>query len=171
MSKTVDLKCTVDDLPVFNVITNALEIVYKKLDPNAKEPTYAHEADACLDLYALENGELKAEHNAYAYIEYRTGLAISIPEGYVGLIFPRSSLSNTTLILSNSVGVIDSGYTGEIRFRFKILEIPKFDGGTVYKAGDKIGQIMVIPRPKLILKEVSELPQSERGASGFGSTG
>jgi dUTP pyrophosphatase len=102
------------------------------------------------------------------YYEYLTGIAIEIPEGYVGLMFPRSSISKTKQILSNHVGVIDSGFRGEIRFRFKKLA---WDNGDLYDVGDKIGQLVIMPIPAIELVEVDELSDSERGEGGFGSTG
>jgi dUTP pyrophosphatase len=114
------------------------------------------------------------------YVEYGTGIAVEIPEGYVGLIFPRSSLSKTSLILSNHVGVVDSGYRGEIKFRFKDTRMRSrieygidqyFCSDTVYKVGDRIGQLMIIPYPKIEFEEVEELDSTNRGEGGFGSTG
>ena len=90
----------------------------KKLKNEAVVPSYAKEGDAGLDLVAVDkNIETDGESE---YVEYGTGLAFEIPAGYVGLLFPRSSISNKDLILSNSVGVIDSGYRGEVKFRFKV---------------------------------------------------
>jgi dUTP pyrophosphatase len=77
-------------------------------------------------------------------VTYDTGLSMEIPEGYVGLLFPRSSISKTILNLSNSVGVIDSGYRGPIMFKFRYLE-----EGLVYDVGDRIGQILIIPYPTM----------------------
>ena len=83
-------------------------------------------------------------------------------------MFPRSSISKTKQILSNHVGVIDSGYRGEILFRFKKLA---WDNGEVYQEGDKVGQLVIIPIPAIELVEVDELSLTERGEGGFGSTG
>jgi len=96
-------------------------------------------------------------------------LAIEIPDGYVGLIFPRSSNSKTDLYLTNHVGVIDSGYRGEIMFKFRprntLLD------ARIHHVGDRIGQLIVIPYPKVKLVESDELSDTERGDGGFGSTG
>lgn len=137
-----------------------MKIKIKKLSENAVIPTYAKNGDAGMDITAtsVEEAEL--------YISYGTGLAFEIPEGYVGLLFQRSSVSKTALSLANAVGVLDSGYRGEVSYRFK-----KVLNGPVYKVGDKIGQIMILPYPKIELEEVTELSSSERGSGGYGSTG
>jgi dUTP pyrophosphatase len=92
-----------------------MKLKIKKLDEGAVIPSYAKAGDACFDLTAVSVSA------ANDYIEYGTGLAMEIPEGYVGLIFPRSSVTNKDLMLKNSVGVIDSGYRGEIKFRFNVV--------------------------------------------------
>lgn len=141
-----------------------MKVKIKKLIPEAVIPQYSKPGDAGLDLVATY---IKVEdHNTYGYFEYGTGLAIEIPEGYVGLIYPRSSISNTGMILSNSVGVIDSGYRGEIKFRFKYI-----NGTNYYNVGDKVGQLLIMPYPLIELEEVDELTQTERSDGGFGSTG
>jgi dUTP pyrophosphatase len=139
-----------------------IELKIKKLHPNAVIPSYAKPGDAGLDLVAVR--EYWDEANTM--VTYETGLAIEIPEGHVGLLFPRSSVSKTTLNLANSVGVIDSGYRGPIMFKFRYLE-----EGNVYEIGDRVGQLIVLPYPEVLITEVSELSDSERGAGGFGSTG
>jgi dUTP pyrophosphatase len=92
-----------------------MKLKIKKLDPLATIPSYAKGGDACFDLTAV------SVSSANDYIEYDTGLAVEIPEGYVGLIFPRSSVTNKDLMLKNSVGIIDSGFRGSIRFRFNVV--------------------------------------------------
>jgi dUTP pyrophosphatase len=139
-----------------------MKVKFKKLNPKAIMPSYAKQGDAGLDMTAIQ--VLKHE----MYYEYRTGIAIEVPEGHVGLMFPRSSISKTKQILSNHVGVIDSGYRGEILFRFKKLA---WDNGEVYQEGDKVGQLVIIPIPAIELVEVDELSSTERGEGGFGSTG
>lgn len=136
-----------------------MKIKIKKLHLDAVIPRYAKEGDAGMDVWAITK---KTYDN---YIEYGTGLALEIPKDYVCLIFPRSSVSNKKLSLANSVGVLDSGYRGELIFRFYK------HGEHEYEIGDRIGQFMVIPYPKLELEEVQELSKSERGESGLGSTG
>ena len=103
----------------------------------------------------------------YEYVEYGTGLAFEIPVGHVGLLFPRSSVSKKDMFLSNAVGVIDSGYRGEVSFRFKRLA---WDS-TLYNVGEKIGQLVIIPYPQIELEQIKELSETERGADGYGSSG
>jgi dUTP pyrophosphatase len=140
-----------------------MKVKIKKLSPNAVIPSYAKPGDAGMDLTAIEMNIV--EENGYGYIEYKTGLAFEIPEGYVGLIFPRSSISKTGMILSNSVGVIDAGYRGEVSFRFKWIA-----GTTHYKTGEKVGQLIILPYPQIEFEE-GELSSTDRGEGGFGSTG
>lgn len=154
----------------------------KKLVPEAIIPTYAKPGDAGMDLIAISINDNSD------YIEYGTGLAIEIPEGYVGLIFPRSSNSKKDLLLCNSVGVIDSGYRGEIKLRYKRIINPSEEKTNIlqnfftdssnliyeiecYEIGDKVGQIMILPIPFVEFMETEELSQTDRGDGGFGSTG
>lgn len=139
-------------------------VKFKKLDPKAVTPAYSKAGDAAMDLTAISLS--KVDKDAFGYLEYGTGLAFEIPEGHVGLLFPRSSISNSGLILTNSVGVIDSGYRGEVKFRFKHIPDTAF-----YKVGDRVGQIMIIPYPQIELQEAEELSETDRAEGGFGSTG
>lgn len=143
-----------------------ITVKFKKLVSHAFEPSYAKPGDAGLDLTAIDCHK----NHDYKFIEYGTGLSIEIPEGYVGLIFPRSSISKTPHTLANSVGVIDSGYTGEIklRMRYDENEVREY---LEYSPGDRIGQLVILPYPVVTLQEVKELKSSERGSQGFGSTG
>ncbi len=141
----------------------------KKLHPDAVMPAYAKHGDAAMDLYTTEQGLADNHGN----MVYKTGLAIEIPEGYVGLIFPRSSISKTNHMLRNHVGVIDSGYRGEVILKFGWFsqDTDKGDITPVYNKGDRIGQLMLLPYPQVQFVEVDKLSNSERGAGGFGSTG
>ena len=143
--------------------TNILKLKYKKLAPHAVIPTYANPGDAGLDLTAIDF----YRNNDYKFVEYGTGLSVEIPEGYVGLIFPRSSISKTSHSLANSVGVIDSGYTGEILVRMRYDENNE---DREYIVGDKIAQLVVVPAPKVVLVEARELTNTQRGDQGFGSS-
>ena len=143
---------------------NKIKIKIKKLVPQAVIPTYSNPGDACLDITAIS--ETVVEESGFGYIEYGTGLAFSLPENHVMLIYPRSSISNQALILANSVGVLDQGYIGELKLRFKYTK-----GGSKYKIGDRIGQIMVIPRPLVVFEEVEELEDTKRSSGSFGSSG
>lgn len=145
-----------------------MQVKVKKLKPEAKVPTYSKPGDAGLDLTAISRG-IEGDNHIYG-----TGLSIEIPEGYVGLLFPRSSLSKYDLLLTNHVGVIDSGYRGELMFKFKQTEGHYFQGSksyTLYNVGDRIGQLLIIPYPKVELVEAEELSSSERGSGGYGSSG
>ena len=139
-----------------------MRVRFKKLSEKAVTPKYAKPGDAGMDMVATSL--VKNE----VFYEYGTDIAVEIPEGYVGLVFPRSSISKTKQILANHVGVVDSGYRGEIKFRFKKLD---WDNGEVYEIGDKIGQLLVIPYPTIELEEVSELSETQRGSDACGSSG
>ena len=139
-----------------------MEVKIKKLLPEAVIPQYAHLTDAGLDLTAISKVE---ESNGI--VTYGTGLAFEIPKGYVGLLFPRSSNSKKDLMLTNSVGILDSGYIGEVTLKFK----KTIENGVTYDVGDRIGQLIILPYPKIELQEVEELSESDRGEGGFGSTG
>ena len=143
-----------------------MELKVKKLHPDAVIPGYSKPGDAGLDLVAVTKPIFSDR-----YVEYGTGLAFEIPEGYVGLIFPRSSISSTSLVLSNSAGVIDSGFRGEVKFRFRLSKRYPLQTEVFYQKGDRIGQLVVIPYPTIALVEVPELSQTDRGQGGFGSTG
>jgi dUTP pyrophosphatase len=135
----------------------------KKLDQNAVIPSYSKVGDAGMDLTITREIE-----NTSFSVSYGFGIAMEIPKGYVGLIFPRSSVRNQELILSNCVGVIDSGYRGELQATFK-----KTNGldSIKYKVGERGAQIIILPYPTVYMTEVLELSDSERGTGGFGSTG
>lgn len=139
-----------------------MNIKIKKLHKDSVLPTYAKPGDAGLDLTAVT--ETWNEENSM--VTYDTGLAVEIPEGYVGLVFPRSSVAKTSLNLSNSVGVIDSGYRGSIMLKFRYPE-----EGLVYDVGDRVGQLIIIPYPQITFEEVDELSETERGEGSYGSTG
>ena len=142
-----------------------MKIRFKKLSTNAVIPTRAHESDAGFDLTATY-----CTSDLDGCVVYRTGIAVEIPKGYVGLIFPRSSIANRNLILTNSVGVIDSGYRGEILAKFRYVN-DDFINIPPYKVGDRIGQLVIMPIPEIEFEEVDELSDSDRGTGGYGSTG
>lgn len=145
-----------------------LDVKIKKLDVNAVIPTYAKDGDAGLDLTAINYSyDSKNDNHVYG-----TGLALEIPKGYVGLIFPRSSNRKTSAYMTNHVGVIDSGYRGEVMVTFKnrdmLLSGTAF---TPYKLNERIAQLIIIPYPLINFIEVDNLEESERGEGGHGSTG
>lgn len=140
-----------------------MKVGVKKLHPSAVIPKYAKPGDAGLDLTAVE-----IINDEGFQVTYKTGLAFEIPLGYVGLIFPRSSVRNYQLDLSNCVGVIDSGYRGEVQFTFnKLAGIPS----KKYEVGDRVGQMIIMPYPEVSLVEMENLSSTERGEGGFGSSG
>lgn len=140
----------------------------KKLVENAVIPKYSKPGDAGLDLTAVSK-TIDGNSN----IVYGTGLAVEIPEGFVGLLFPRSSNSKTDLYLTNHVGVVDSGYRGEIMFKFRsvLCSSGQYISGKDYEVGDRVGQLVIIPYPSIEFQEVEELSTTERGATGYGSSG
>lgn len=142
-----------------------MKVKIKRLHPDAVIPAYAKAGDAGMDLTAVS---MKIDE--YGNICYGTGLAFEIPEGYVGLVFPRSSNHKKGVILTNCVGVIDSGYRGEVSFKFKEIALGNFSK-VAYKVGDRIGQIIIMPYPQIEFEEVEELSQTERGTDGYGSSG
>lgn len=142
-----------------------LRVKFRKLNPEAVTPRYAQDGDAGMDLTAT------SFRVSDTFMEFGTGIAVEIPHGHVGLLFPRSSITKSAsgVSLKNSVGVIDSNYRGEILVRF---EFP-YSGhtkGTIPVVGDKVAQLIIIPYPKVHLEEVQELSDSNRGNGGFGST-
>ena len=148
-----------------------MDVRVKKLVENAVIPQYAHDTDAGLDLVATS-----VEQDEYGNIVYHTGLAFEIPEGYVGYIFPRSSLSKYSLRLTNCVGVIDSGYRGEVMFKYEpkntyTVGLVKKISGEIYQVGDRVGQLIIMPYPKINLVESDELSSTDRNEGGFGSSG
>ena len=145
-----------------------MKVNVKKLDSNAVLPTYAKHGDAGMDLTATSKS-----YDEHGNVCYGTSLAFEIPAGYVGLLFPRSSNTKKDLILGNSVGVIDSGYRGEVVFKFRALLPSERDiefGAREYEIGDRIGQIIIMPYPQIEFNLVDELSTTDRGIGGFGST-
>ena len=152
-----------------------MNVNIKRLHKNAIIPTYAKDGDAGMDLTATSK-----EVDKYGNASYGTGLAMEIPFGFGGFIYPRSSVSKYNLDLANAVGVIDSGYRGEIICKFK--PTPKFNpsvntyqnsetvGNNTYDVGDRVAQLIIMPLPHITFNEVDELSDTERGEGGFGST-
>ena len=162
-----------------------LKVKIKKLNQNAVIPTYSQDGDAGMDLVATSK-----DFDEYGNVVYGTGLAFEIPKGYVGLIFPRSSNAKQKLLLSNSVGVIDSGYRGEVMLKFKssassfslkslfkLIFNPDakmtliYNFKISYNVGERIGQIIILPHPQIEFEEAEKLSETERGNGGYGSTG
>ena len=164
-----------------------LKVKTKIIDVNINTPklSYAKEGDAGIDLTATSKW-----YDEHGNVCFGTNRAFEIPKGYVGLIFPRSSNAKQQLLLSNSVGIIDSGYRGEVMLKFKssassfslktlIKLIFNQDAKTTiinnykisYNVGERIGQIIILPYPQIKFEEVEELSETERGNGGYGSTG
>ena len=171
-----------------------MQVKIKRLSDNAVIPKYSLEGDAGLDLVATSK-----KYDEFGNVHYGTDLAFAIPKGYVGLLFPRSSNAKKDLILSNSVGVLDSNYRGEVSLKFKpsvVIYIDKVyaDIGKIgrdddnftdivvptvehglklqeYEVGDRIGQIIILPYPKIEFEFAEELSETERGSGSYGSTG
>lgn len=169
------------------------KVKIKKLHPDAVVPSYAHSTDCGLDLTAVSK-----TFDEYGNVVYGFGLAFEIPEGYAGFIFPRSSNHKSGLLLTNSVGVIDSSYRGEVTAKFatrSVISMPRrlwhrlkfiftcelrgyntctwhnFNEDANYNIGDRVAQMVIMPYPKVEFVEVDELSDTERGTGGYGSTG
>lgn len=144
-------------------INNSLVVKVKRLVDNAVIPSYSKVGDAGMDLTIT-----KIIENTSFSVSYGFGIALEIPKNFVGLVFPRSSVRNQDLILSNCVGVIDSGYRGEIQATFK-----KTSGldSIKYNVGDRGAQIIILPYPQVTMIESNDLSDTDRGTGGFGSTG
>ena len=139
------------------------KVKIKRLHKDSIIPSYSRKWDAGMDLVATSKF-----YDDFDNVCYGTGLAIEIPEGHVGLLFPRSSISKTDLTLRNSVGIIDSGYRGEITFKFNNILMSSCEP---YNVKERIGQLIIMPYPTIEFEEVEELSTTERGAQGFGSSG
>lgn len=136
----------------------------KRLDEAAILPTYAHADDAGMDLYACEDVLLHPGDRAAV----STGIAIAVPEGYVGLVHPRSGLAlNKGITVLNAPGTIDSGYRGEV----KVILHNASRWTITINIGDRIAQLVLQEYRRAALVEVSEPPAAERGSNGFGSSG
>lgn len=144
-----------------------MQLKFKRLNEKAVLPIYAHPSDAGMDLTATD---VTTEINecGQLVLVYHTGLAVEIPEGYLGFLVSRSSISKKSIILTNCIGVIDAGYRGEIMGKFKTTTdvIP-----AVYKPGERFAQLIIIKKEDVEPVEAEELTPSDRGEGGFRSTG
>lgn len=149
-------------LDKFNSYSIELPIM---LEEGAQMPTYAHDTDACADLYLAEDTTIPARSVSNML---RTGVHIALPEGWIALIFPRSSIGlKTPLRLSNSAGIIDEEYRGALGVLYDNFS----DSAVEFKKGDRIAQMLVMPSYKFKGIKVNQLPATSRGEGGFGSTG
>lgn len=145
-----------------------MKIKIKRIHGAAVIPSNHSDGAAGFDLVAVD-----ADINyKKGFISYKTGLCMEIPKGYAGFIFPRSSIRNTVHSFANSVAVIDSDYRGEIIISMRFKEFQSLDlDNDVYKVGDRIGQMIIMPIPEVTYQEEAELSDTKRGKKGFGSTG
>lgn len=156
-----------------------MEIKIKRLSEKAIVPTKAFQTDAGFDMTAIS-----MEYDVYGNVVYGFGWAFDIPEGYVGLLFPRSSCSHYDMSMPNSIGVIDAGYHGEVKAKYRptstmpvrgsqtdCVEVYNSNKSDIFKVGDKVAQMVIVELPKVNFTEVEELPQSARGEGGWGHTG
>ena len=169
-------------IPTLESIKN-VTVNFKKRREDAVIPSYAHDGDVGMDMTAVDV-EYDAEHDLYIY---HTGLSCETEQGYGVFLFPRSSNCKTDAYLTNHVGIVDSAiYRGEIQFRYKNrkpyrksfwewlsgkIDEERALNKAPYKVGDRVGQMVVFPYPKVHIQEVDELSETERGSGGFGSTG
>jgi dUTP pyrophosphatase len=143
---------------------HSLKILVEQLDPDIPLPRHARAGDAGVDLYARTGGERAPGERAMV----PTGIAVAVPDGYVGLITPRSGrAARHGISLVNSPGILDAGYRGEIH----AVLINESDEPFEYERGERIAQLVVVPFAIQEYQIVSELPASDRGDGGFGSTG
>jgi dUTP pyrophosphatase len=141
-----------------------IELPIRKLRPDAVLPQQAYGGDAGLDLAACERFELGPGERATV----GTGLAVAIPEGYAGFVQPRSGIAmRNGITIVNSPGLVDSGYRGELQV---VLLNTDTREPFVVEPGMRIAQLVVVPIPEVELVELDELPESERGVRGFGSS-
>lgn len=151
-----------------------MEVKIKRLSTDSVIPRYANDGDAGLDLVAVSK-----HFDENGCVVYGTGLAFEIPKGYVGLIFPRSSVSKCAISMANCVGVVDSGFRGEVTVKFRPID--SFEYGLTkesrknfkfwYEVGERVAQLIIIPYPSIEFVEVEELSETERGTGGYGSSG
>ena len=140
-----------------------MKVKVMKLVENAVLPMKAHPSDAGADL-TVTSVEFDSEHDVYTY---HSGIAMEIPEGHVGLLFPRSSIYSTGLSLTNCVGVIDANYRGEVTAKMRKSAF----NVEAYEVGDRFCQVIVMPIPSVQFTEAKQLSNTDRGTGGYGSSG
>ena len=143
-----------------------MNINIKKLSEEAVLPSYATDGSAGLDLTACKMG-IQLGEDGVPSVVYDTQISIEIPEGYVGLVFMRSSIANKSISMTNAVGVIDSDYRGPILLKYKLNTNTN---PSLYKEGDRVGQLVIVEIPRIEFTEVAELSSTDRGDGGYGST-
>lgn len=146
-------------------VTETVDVLVRRIDPEVPLPEYAHPGDAGADLVAAESVEIPPGGRALV----RTGVAIALPEGYVGLVHPRSGMAvRLGVTVLNAPGTVDAGYRGEIK-----VNLINHDPVTTARVtrGDRIAQLVVQQVERVQFHQVTELPDSHRGTGGHGSTG
>lgn len=166
ISLAVKQFASINQINIFASIKTLIEedmnvLKFKKLVESAKVPNKATSGSNGFDLTATS----KEWHDEFQAYVYGTGVAVEIPKGYVGLLFPRSSVRKYALAMANCVGVIDSDYRGEIMATFRPTNPYQ---GNVYNVGDKLCQLVVVPAPEFEIEEVDTLSDTERGTKGHG---
>jgi dUTP pyrophosphatase len=145
-----------------------MKVKFKKTNEFAVLPSYADNEAAGLDMTAVSKHRVYDTDGTLKYISYDTGIAVEIPSGYVGYIYPRSSISNYKLDLCNAVGVIDQNFRGNITFRFRALSA---SSDSEYKIGERIGQLIIAPVLRIEVVESNTLTETKRGLGAYGSSG
>jgi dUTP pyrophosphatase len=156
-----------------------IDIKIKRLDERAVLPTKAHNTDAGFDMTAIS-----LEFDEYGNAVYGFGWAFDIPVGYVGVLAPRSSATKYDVDMPNSLGMIDAGFHGEVKAKYRptstqpvrgtqtdSIEVCQSSRANIFKVGEKVAQMIIMKLPDVAFVETDELPQSERGEGGWGHTG
>lgn len=141
-----------------------MKVKIKKLHPSAVIPKYSKPGDAGADLTAIS---MEYDNNTDT-VTFGFGIALEIPDGHYGMIVPRSSIYKTNMFLSNHCGIVDSNFRGEIKAIFRTVPTYKTEQ---YKVGDRVAQLIIMKYPSVTFQEVDELSETERGTSGWGSSG
>jgi dUTP pyrophosphatase len=146
-------------------VTDQVDVLINRLDPGLPLPNYAHPGDAGADLYSAVDAVVAPGERAVL----PTGVALALPEGYAAFVHPRSGLAARYGVgLVNSPGTVDAGYRGEVKVIVVNLDR---NAPVVFHRGDRIAQLVVQRVEHARFREVAELPETARGAGGFGSTG
>lgn len=148
-------------------ISDNMELKFKRLKDSAVLPIRSTKGAAGIDLTCTNITTTLNEANQLMLV-YHTDLAVEIPKGYVGLLVPRSSIWKKSLMLTDSLGIIDSDFRGEI---VAIMKATTDTVPAIYKQGERFCQLVILKKPEYTIKEVEELSKTERGEGGFGSTG
>ena len=148
-------------------ISDNMELKFKRLKDSAVLPIRGTKGAAGIDLTCTNITTTLNEANQLMLV-YHTDLAVEIPKGYVGLLVPRSSIWKKSLMLTDSLGIIDADFRGEI---VAIMKATTDTVPAIYKQGERFCQLVILKKPEYTIKEVEELSKTERGEGGFGSTG